>query len=154
SGALRMQPCVSPVWDTVLASYALSHAGLPPDHPALARAATWLVAKQCRTSGDWARRNPAPPGGWFFEGRNPFYPAVDDTCMALMVLSRARADVPEQEQTACIARGLAWMLGMQNADGGFASFDRDNDKAWLTHVPFADHNAMIDPSTADITGRV
>jgi squalene-hopene/tetraprenyl-beta-curcumene cyclase len=153
-GELRVQPCVSPVWDTVLAAYALSHAGLPPEHDALARAATWLVDKQTRVSGDWARRNPAAPGGWYFEHRNPCYPDVDDTCMALMVLRRARARVGEGEQAACVERGLAWMLGMQNADGGFASFDRDNDKEWLTHVPFADHNAMIDPSTADITGRV
>ena len=96
----------------------------------------------------------AAPGGWFFEGRNPFYPDVDDTCMALMVLRRARAKVEPREQEECIERGLAWMLGMQNEDGGFASFDRGNDKEWLTHIPFADHNAMIDPSTADITGRV
>jgi squalene-hopene/tetraprenyl-beta-curcumene cyclase len=156
AGGLRVQPCVSPVWDTVLASYALSHAGLPPDDAALARAATWLVGKQSRVPGDWTRRNAAAPGGWYFEHHNPFYPDVDDTCMALMVLKRARAEVGvgEREQEACVARGLAWMLGMQNDDGGFASFDRGNDKEWLTHVPFADHNAMIDPSTADITGRV
>jgi squalene-hopene/tetraprenyl-beta-curcumene cyclase len=155
AGELRVQPCVSPVWDTVLASYALSWADLPPDHDALARAAAWLVEKQTRVPGDWARRNPAPPGGWFFEHRNPFYPDVDDTCMALMVLRRARAGgVDARAQEACVERGLAWMLGMQNDDGGFASFDRGNDKEWLTHIPFADHNAMIDPSTADITGRV
>jgi squalene-hopene/tetraprenyl-beta-curcumene cyclase len=153
-GALRMQPCVSPVWDTVLAGYALSHAGLPADADALARAAAWLLDKQCRVPGDWARRNPAPPGGWYFEGRNPFYPDVDDTCMALMVLQRARARGSEAEQAAAVELGLEWMLGMQNDDGGFASFDRGCDKEWLTHVPFADHNAMIDPSTADITGRV
>jgi squalene-hopene/tetraprenyl-beta-curcumene cyclase len=157
AGELRMQPCVSPVWDTVLASYALSHAGLGPDDDLLARAAAWLVGKQVRVPGDWARRNPAAPGGWYFEHRNPFYPDVDDTCMALMVLRRARArpdQIGDAEQAACVERGLAWMLGMQNDDGGFASFDRGNDKEWLTHVPFADHNAMIDPSTADITGRV
>jgi squalene-hopene/tetraprenyl-beta-curcumene cyclase len=154
SGALRMQPCVSPVWDTVLAAYALSQADLPPDHPALQRAATWLLGKQTRRPGDWARRNPAPPGGWFFEHRNELYPDVDDTCMALMVLRRARADGPPAEQEEAIRRGLGWMLGMQNRDGGWGSFDRDNDKRWLAEVPFADHNAMIDPSTADITGRV
>jgi squalene-hopene/tetraprenyl-beta-curcumene cyclase len=153
-GALRVQPCVSPVWDTVLASYALSLAGVAPEDDALARAATWLVEKQTRGTGDWARHNAAEPGGWFFEHRNPLYPDVDDTCMALMVLRRARASVGAREQEASVARGLAWMLGMQNDDGGFASFDRANDKEWLTKVPFADHNAMIDPSTADITGRV
>ena len=151
---LRMQPCLSPVWDTVLASHALAQAGLGPEHPALRRAASWLLTKQTRRPGDWSHRNQAPPGGWFFEHRNQFYPDVDDTCMALMVLRQARAEVPAAVQDAAVQRGLAWMLGMQNADGGWASFDRDNDKRWLTEVPFADHNAMIDPSTADMTGRV
>jgi squalene-hopene/tetraprenyl-beta-curcumene cyclase len=153
-GALRVQPCLSPVWDTVLSAHALLETGLGPEHPALRRAAAWLLSKQCRRPGDWARRNPAPPGGWFFENRNELYPDVDDTCMALMVLARARADVSETTQRAAVQRGLDWMLAMQNEDGGWASFDRDNDKQWLTEVPFADHNAMIDPSTADITGRV
>jgi squalene-hopene/tetraprenyl-beta-curcumene cyclase len=151
---LRMQPCLSPVWDTVLASHALGEAGVPRDHPALRRAVAWLVAKQTRLPGDWSHRNAAPPGGWYFEHRNEFYPDVDDTCMALMVLRRNRLDPPEPEAEAAMARGLAWMLGMQNDDGGWGSFDRNNDKQWLTHVPFADHNAMIDPSTADITARV
>jgi squalene-hopene/tetraprenyl-beta-curcumene cyclase len=154
SGALRMQPCLSPVWDTVLGSHALAQSGLAPDHPALQRAATWLLSKQTRRPGDWAHRNTAPPGGWYFEHRNEFYPDVDDTCMALMVLHQAQAPGSDGVQQAAIRRGLAWMLGMQNADGGWASFDRDNDKRWLTEVPFADHNAMIDPSTADITARV
>jgi len=153
-GALRMQPCLSPVWDTVLAGHALAQAGLPAGDRRLARAASWLLDKQTNRPGDWARRNPAPPGGWYFEHRNESYPDVDDTCMALMVLRQARAEAPEAMQAAAIKRGLAWMLGMQNRDGGWASFDRGNDKAWLTQVPFADHNAMIDPSTADITGRV
>src|SRR5207244_9885820 len=121
---------------------------------ALRRAASWLLDKQTSRRGDWAQRNPAAPGGWYFEHRNELYPDVDDTCMALMVLRRARAHVPEAVQDAAVQRGLTWMLGMQNADGGWASFDRDNDKQWLTQVPFAEHNAIIDPSTAHITGRV
>ena len=153
-GTLRMQPCLSPVWDTVLSGYALAQAGVAREHAALRRTASWLLAKQCREPGDWQHRNSAPPGGWYFEHRNPFYPDVDDTCMALLVLQNTRAHEPEAVQRAAMERGLAWMLGMQNADGGWASFDRDNDKQWLTEVPFADHNAMIDPSTADITGRV
>jgi squalene-hopene/tetraprenyl-beta-curcumene cyclase len=155
SGRLRVQPCVSPVWDTVLSCHALIQSGLPADAPALSRAASWLLTKQCRKPGDWTERSPeAPPGGWYFEERNEFYPDIDDTCMALIVLAHARADVPEPEQQAAMQRGLAWMLSMQNRDGGWAAFDRDNDKEFLTHVPFADHNAMIDPSTADITARV
>ncbi len=155
---LRVQPCLSPVWDTVLATHALLQGSVPPDHPAIGRAVEWLLGKQTKRSGDWSVRNPASPGGWYFEGRNEFYPDVDDTCMALMVLAQARAGgTPEARQEACeeaMRRGLAWMMGMQNDDGGWASFDRGNDKQWLAHVPFADHNAMIDPSTADITARV
>jgi squalene-hopene/tetraprenyl-beta-curcumene cyclase len=153
-GGLRMQPCLSPVWDTVLASYALAQAGVAADSDALERTATWLIGKQTRRTGDWARRSPAPPGGWYFEHRNEHYPDVDDTCMALMVLQHARAGGQERAQEDAIRRGLVWMMAMQNRDGGWASFDRDNDKRWLADVPFADHNAMIDPSTADITGRV
>ncbi|HVY41269.1 MAG TPA: squalene--hopene cyclase [Polyangia bacterium] len=151
---IRVQPCISPVWDTVLSAHALFQSGVPADDPNLARAVTWLIGKQTRLPGDWAVRNPAAPGGWYFEMRNEFYPDVDDTCMALMVLAQARAAGADDAREAAIARGLAWMLGMQNEDGGWASFDRGNDKDWLTHVPFADHNAMIDPSTADITARV
>jgi squalene-hopene/tetraprenyl-beta-curcumene cyclase len=154
SGGLRVQPCLSPVWDTVLSGYALAQAGVGPEHPALRRAASWLLSKQCRRPGDWSGRNPAPPGGWYFEHRNEFYPDVDDTCMALMVLHHARALEPEATQQQAMQRGLTWMLGMQNGDGGWGAFDRDNDKRWPTEVPFADHNAMIDPSTADITSRV
>jgi squalene-hopene/tetraprenyl-beta-curcumene cyclase len=153
TGALRVQPCLSPVWDTCLAAHALAQTGIEPDHPALGRAAAWVLGRQCRRAGDWAVKNPAAPGGWAFEFRNDFYPDVDDTAMALMVLREVaggdRAAVAEAEQ-----RGLGWLLGMQNDDGGWASFDRGNDKRWLTRVPFADHNAMIDPSTADISGRV
>jgi squalene-hopene/tetraprenyl-beta-curcumene cyclase len=154
AGALHMQPCLSPVWDTLQSCQALIHAGTAPDHPALSRAASWLLDKQCRAPGDWARKVSASPGGWFFENQNEHYPDVDDTCMALMVLRRARAQGAALEQEKAIERGLAWMLAMQNEDGGWASFDRGNDKEWLSFVPFADHNAMIDPSTADITARV
>jgi squalene-hopene/tetraprenyl-beta-curcumene cyclase len=151
---LRMQPCLSPVWDTVLATHALLQGSLAPDDPVIARAVTWLLGKQTQRPGDWAVRNPAPPGGWYFEGKNEFYPDVDDTCMALMVLAQARAGGTPEARAEAIRRGLDWMMGMQNDDGGWASFDRGNDKQWLTAVPFADHNAMIDPSTADITARV
>jgi squalene-hopene/tetraprenyl-beta-curcumene cyclase len=154
NGALRMQPCISPVWDTLQSCHALLQAGVPGDAPELRRAASWLLTKQARLSGDWAKKCPVAPGGWYFEGKNEPYPDVDDTCMALMVLRRARADAPEVEQDSAVERGLAWMLAMQNPDGGWAAFDRGNDKQLLTYVPFADHNAMIDPSTADITARV
>jgi squalene-hopene/tetraprenyl-beta-curcumene cyclase len=151
---LRMQPCVSPVWDTVLSCHALLQSEVDPQDPHLRRAASWLLSKQTRGRGDWSARNPAEPGGWYFEYRNEFYPDNDDTSMALMVLAHARAHEPEAVQRTATERGLAWMLGMQNRDGGWAAFDRNNDKQFLMHVPFADFNAMIDPSTADITARV
>lgn len=151
---LRMQPCVSPVWDTLLGCHALIQSGMRAEDPALRRAASWLLSKQTRRTGDWSARNTAAPGGWYFEYRNEFYPDVDDTSVALMVLARARAHEPAEVQAEAMHRGLDWMLQMQNGDGGWAAFDRENNKQWLTLVPFADHNAMIDPSTADITGRV
>ncbi len=154
SGAIRVQPCLSPVWDTVLAASALLQAGLSPEAPAMERATSWLLDKQTRRPGDWSARNPAAPGGWYFEHRNEFYPDVDDTCMALLVLAQGPAAATDARRVEAIRRGLDWMMGMQNRDGGWASFDRDNDRRWLTEVPFADHNAMIDPSTADITARV
>jgi squalene-hopene/tetraprenyl-beta-curcumene cyclase len=154
SNTLRVQPCLSPVWDTLWSMVALRRSGLPAESEAMARAARWLLSKQCTKPGDWSRTNPEAPGGWYFEYNNEFYPDVDDTCMALMALQAVPLAGQEAERAAAIERGRAWMLGMQNRDGGWASFDRDNDKRWLTYVPFADHNAMVDPSTADLTARV
>ncbi|HEX2713329.1 MAG TPA: prenyltransferase/squalene oxidase repeat-containing protein, partial [Candidatus Acidoferrales bacterium] len=118
------------------------------------RAAEWLLDHQLLGPGDWQVKNPdAHPGGWGFEFRNDFYPDVDDTAFVLMALQRvAFPDRTRMEQA--IRRGLAWLLSMQNRDGGWGAFDRDNDCRALTQVPFADHNAMIDPSTADVTARV
>jgi squalene-hopene/tetraprenyl-beta-curcumene cyclase len=110
AGTLRMQPCLSPVWDTVLASYALAQAGLDPDHPALRRAASWLLGKQTRQRGDWSRRNQAPPGGWYFEHRNEFYPDVDDTCMARRCpcrFRRRRCSAASPGCSACRMRTVA-----------------------------------------------
>lgn len=151
---IRVQPCTSPVWDTCIAMVALEEAGLPPDHPALVKAARWLLDKQILGPGDWQVKNPdVQPGGWAFEFRNDFYPDVDDTAFVLMALQRvAFPDALRMDRT--IRRGLAWLLRMQNRDGGWGAFDKDNDCSILTHVPFADHNAMIDPSTADVTARV
>jgi squalene-hopene/tetraprenyl-beta-curcumene cyclase len=148
---VRMQPCVSPVWDTALATVALSEGGLAADHPALQRAGRWLLSKEVRRPGDWCVKTPGlEPAGWYFEFENEFYPDIDDTAAVLMALRRVRLSGSE----AAVRRGIAWVLGMQGRDGGWASFDRDNDRMVFSHVPFADHNAMLDPSTADITGRV
>jgi len=151
---LRVQPCVSPVWDTALTMFSLREAGLPPDHPALVKAATWLLDRQVLGGGDWQVNNPdADPGGWAFEFRNDFFPDVDDTAFVLMALRRIIYPDPIRLEQA-LRRGTAWVLSMQNRDGGWGAFDRDNDSWVLTRVPFADHNAMIDPSTADLTARV
>lgn len=151
---LRLQPCVSPVWDTAVTMFSLLEAGLPPDHPALVKAAGWLLDKQVLGGGDWQVRNPGvEPGGWAFEYRNDFYPDVDDTAFVLMALQRVSyPDRARMEQA--LRRGTAWTLEMQNRDGGWGAFDRNNDSVFLTRVPFADHNAMIDPSTGDLTARV
>ena len=151
---LRLQPCVSPIWDTALAMVSLQEAGLPPDHPALVKAAGWLLDRQVLGGGDWQVRNPGvEPGGWAFEFRNDFYPDVDDTGFVLMALQRVAYPDPDRLEEA-LRRGTAWILSMQNRDGGWGAFDRDNDSRFLTRVPFADHNAMIDPSTGDLTARV
>jgi squalene-hopene/tetraprenyl-beta-curcumene cyclase len=147
---IRLQPCLSPVWDTALSLIGASDAGLPADSPQADNAVRWLLAKEVTAPGDWAKTvRGVPPGGWFFEYRNAFYPDTDDTSMVLIALSRSgRRDHPATR------RALDWLLAMQNSDGGWAAFDRDINNEVLTKVPFADHNAMLDPSCPDITARV
>ena len=183
SHTLRLQPCKSPVWDTTIAVRALSESGVRPDSSAMARAVRWLLHKQTRRPGDWSKTVRAEPGGWFFEYHNQFYPDSDDTAMALLALRSCFDEVPPpcdalppplrliDDETArqtnadqhihtmrqaarAIDRGLSWLLAMQNRDGGWGAFDRNNDRQFLCYVPFADHNAMIDPSTPDLSGRV
>jgi len=150
---LRMQPCISPLWDTAIAMVSLEEAGVDPAHPALVAASQWLVANQILGPGDWQVKNrKADPGGWAFEFRNDFYPDVDDTAFVLMALSRV-ADPEPTRLRASVRRGLAWLLSMQNGDGGWGAFDHENNQQFLNHIPFADHNAMLDPSTADVTAR-
>jgi squalene-hopene/tetraprenyl-beta-curcumene cyclase len=152
NGTLRLQPCMSPVWDTAIALNALMEAGVSRSHPAVLAAARWLLSKEVRLHGDWSVKRPRlEPGGWYFEFANEFYPDIDDTAMVLMALAKA-GDVPGKEQ-AC-RRALDWLLGMQGRDGGWASFDVDNNKSIFNAIPFADHNAMLDPSTSDITARI
>jgi squalene-hopene/tetraprenyl-beta-curcumene cyclase len=153
-GAIRLQPCFSPVWDTALALNALADTQFPGSHPAVVRAARWLLAREVRRKGDWSVNHTSlDPGGWSFEYRNPFYPDTDDTAMVLMSLAKTgHVNTPEGRPAA--ERGLRWLLGMQNSDGGWAAFDRDINRDVLTRVPFADHNAMLDPSCPDITARV
>ena len=128
---------------------ALSDAGLPPDDPILLKAGRWLLDREVKEVGDWKKACPAAePGGWYFEYANEWYPDIDDTAEVLMALSRVRFGESEDlARQGAVARGQAWMLAMQNRDGGWGAFDKDNDSEVLTQIPFADHNAMIDPST-------
>ena len=151
--SLHYQPCVSPVWDTALAANALVESGLPANHPQLQRAAEWMMNEQITVPGDWQVKRPhVPPGGWPFQYDNDFYPDLDDTAMVLMALLKIQGVDPERKQRS-IERGLAWFLGMQGSDGGWASFDADNNRLIFNNIPFADHGALLDPSTEDLTGR-
>jgi squalene-hopene/tetraprenyl-beta-curcumene cyclase len=148
---IRIQPCLSPVWDTGIALHALAEAGLSPESDPAARATDWLLSKECKIASDWKKNCPkGEVGGWFFEFENPHYPDVDDTAMVSMALKR----VGGVAASAAVERGIHWILAMQNDDGGWAAFDRTKDRPLLEKIPFADHNAMQDPSCPDITGRV
>jgi squalene-hopene/tetraprenyl-beta-curcumene cyclase len=154
NGKLRIQPCVSPVWDTAIAAIALADAELPGDHPALASTTRWLLAKEIRTPGDWSvRKKGVEPSGWHFQYRNEFYADIDDTAMVLLALQRSTLKT-QPDVHAATKRAVSWLLAMQGKDGGWAAFDVDIDNEVLTKVPFADHNAMLDPSCADITARI
>jgi squalene-hopene/tetraprenyl-beta-curcumene cyclase len=150
----RMQPCASPVWDTAQAVYVLGQAGLSRRDPRLRRAADWLLSKEVRQKGDWAESvKHVAPGGWYFEFNNEFYPDVDDSGQVLLALSCVQ-NPRERYQYDVSKRALDWIFAMQCKSGGWASFDRDNTKMIFQYIPFADHNAMLDPPTVDITGRI
>lgn len=177
---LRLQPCKSPVWDTALTLRALSASGLAADDPAVQRGVHWLLDRQIERPGDWCETVRSDGAGWCFEHENDFYPDLDDTAMAALALVEQYA--PAQRSTltapasaerptgpaagesaseanlprvaAALDRAQQWMLAMQNRDGGWGAFDKDNDAQFLCYVPFADHNAMIDPSTPDLAARV
>jgi squalene-hopene/tetraprenyl-beta-curcumene cyclase len=158
----QFQPAVSPLWDTAICSYALGQLrevraeseAWAPSPEVLTRAADWMLTKEVRRKGDWSIKRPdLVPSGWAFEFANEFYPDVDDTAMVLLALDHAKASDPEAQARAEL-RATNWILGMQCSDGGWAAFDVDNDWQILNKVPFADHNAMLDPACPDITGRV
>jgi squalene-hopene/tetraprenyl-beta-curcumene cyclase len=145
------QPCLSPVWDTALAAHALLETGGEGTDDMLLRASDWLRDRQILdVVGDWAVKAPGlRPGGWAFQYWNDYYPDVDDTAVVVMALHRAD---PERYAEA-IARGVEWILGMQSANGGWGAFDIDNEYHTLQHIPFADHGALLDPPTADVSAR-
>ena len=150
----RMQPCVSPVWDTAQVVYALGEAGVPRNDPRMIKAADWLLSKEVRHKGDWAVKvRNTEPGGWYFEFNNEFYPDTDDTAQVLLALNKV--DNPrERYQLQVAERAIDWEFAMQCSNGGWGSFDKDNTKMIFQYIPFADHNAMLDPPTVDITGRI
>ena len=181
---VRLQPCKSPVWDTAITLRALARTGINSSHASVRKSIGWLLSKEVTRRGDWSHTVDVEPSGWFFEHHNDFYPDNDDTAMVLMALgdqfadsllddskapsgvsfiaaeratgvagAREQVSLLERAAAAC-DRGRRWTLALQNRDGGWAAFDRNNNAQFLCRVPFADHNAMIDPSTPDVTARV
>jgi squalene-hopene/tetraprenyl-beta-curcumene cyclase len=150
----RMTPCMSPVWDTAQAVFALGEAGVERNDPRLLKAVDWMLSKEVRHKGDWAVKVPkTEAGGWYFEFNNEFYPDTDDTAQVLMALNKV--DNPRESYQHKVAqRAIDWEFAMQCRNGGWGSFDKDNTKMIFQYIPFADHNAMLDPPTVDITGRM
>ncbi len=152
--SLVLQSCVSPIWDTALALKALADSGVPTDHPALGKAAQWLLDREVRKGGDWKIKCPdLEPGGWAFEFHNDWYPDVDDSGFVMLAINEIKVKDPKAKEKA-IKRGITWCLGMQSKNGGWGAFDKDNTKHLLNKIPFADLEALIDPPTADLTGRM
>jgi squalene-hopene/tetraprenyl-beta-curcumene cyclase len=150
---LRLQACVSPIWDTALTSLALLNSHMDEKHPVLLESCKWLASKQIVKKGDWSVKRPdLKPGGWSFEFHNSWYPDVDDSAVVLMVLNRYKKT--EFVNAENLSTGINWILGMQGKDGGWGAFDADNNRKILNTIPFGDLEALIDPSTPDLTGRV
>jgi len=150
---LHLQPCHSPIWDTALTINALVERGLPVDHEALSHASSWLRSRQTKKVGDWIVSSPgATPGGWYFQFENELYPDVDDTAAVLTALAKVSPLQPA-DRDEVIQCGLKWALAMQSSNGGWGAYDRDNDQLIFNKIPFADHQSLLDPPTADLTGR-
>jgi len=152
---LRIEPCFSPVWDTAIVTICLHESGISEQRPAMKKAVDWLISKEIRFRGDWQYKNPAKveASGWAFEYENKWNPDVDDTAMVLLALRKVPTDNPRRRDE-CFKRGLDWTMTFQCKDGGWGAFDKDCTKNILEKVPFADHNAMLDPECADITARI
>ncbi len=163
----RLEACQSPVWDTALAMIALSDAGIEGDHPAMLKAAEWLLAEEVTCKGDWSVARPRrAPGGWAFEFANVHYPDVDDTAEVVLALERAQAGPaksiqgpakpiqgPARRIQGAVARALTWVEGMQSRDGGWGAFDAENTRAAARELPFLDFGEVIDEPSADVTAH-
>ncbi|MBN1282534.1 MAG: squalene--hopene cyclase [Proteobacteria bacterium] len=152
--SIHQQCCISPVWDTPWMIEALLEAGVSPSDPALLRATRWLMKRQITgVRGDWSVKNPrGKPGGWSFEFENDYYPDVDDTIQVLTAL--CRVSVPWRDKEKAVMTGIDWLISMQNDDGGWGAFDRNQNRTLVNRIPFSDHRACLDPSSPDITGRM
>lgn len=149
------QPCVSPVWDTALTCHTLLEIGSEEAQTAAFEGLDWLLLRQVLDiAGDWAARRPkVRPGGWAFQYTNPHYPDLDDTAVVVMAMDRARRAGAGVRYDSAIERGAEWIKGLQSRNGGWAAFDVDNVHDYLNNIPFADHGALIDPPTEDVTAR-
>jgi squalene-hopene/tetraprenyl-beta-curcumene cyclase len=150
-----VQPCVSPIWDTGLASHALLETGDAEALKQVTKGLQWLESKQVLdVSGDWTVRRPhVRPGGWAFQYANPHYPDVDDTAVVALAMDRAQGLDRGIDHRAAIARAQEWVLGLQSKNGAWGAFDADNEYYYLNSIPFADHGALLDPPTEDVTAR-
>jgi len=155
-GEVYCQPCVSPVWDTALSVHALLEAGGEEAEAQALAGLAWLKPRQVLdVKGDWAEEKPdVAPGGWAFQYNNAYYPDLDDTAVVVMAMDRARQRLGATGYDEAIARGEAWTVGLQSKNGGFGAFDADNAYHYLNNIPFADHGALLDPPTEDVSGRV
>ena len=151
-----VQACISPVWDTCLAQVALLESGIKPDDPMVQRSSSWLMDNQILAEGDWqVRAKDVSPGGWAFEFHNDKYPDIDDSSEVVIALALARLDGAEEERRReAIRRGVDWIEGMQSRSGGWAAFDRDNDRWYVAKIPFSDFGEMLDPPSADVTAHI
>ncbi|PRF42585.1 squalene--hopene cyclase [Burkholderia multivorans] len=149
------QPCLSPVWDTSLAAHALLETRDPRAEQAAVRGLDWLRPLQILdVRGDWISRRPhVRPGGWAFQYANPHYPDVDDTAVVAMAMDRAQKLNQSDTYRESIARAREWVVGMQSSDGGWGAFEPENTQYYLNNIPFSDHGALLDPPTADVSGR-
>ena len=151
---LRMEPAVSPVWDTAWSAISFVESGIPLSHPSIVKARRWQLAQEIRTYGDWKVKNPkTKPGCWAFEFHNDFYPDIDDTAVASRMLWQREADAEESLGRAAAIRGMVWVKEMQSDNGGWAAFDRNNNQQILRNVPYADFMTPLDPTSPDVTAH-
>ena len=152
---MTIQGCISPGWDTCLAQLALLESGVAPDDPLVVKSGRWLIARQILSPGDWqVRAKNVKPGGWAFEFHNDLYPDIDDAAVVVMALLLADLGDGETAKSAAVRRGMDWITALQCKDGGWAAFDKDNNRKYMADLPFSDFGETVDPPSADVTGHV